>query len=510
MGPGRTGTYAAAAGVLAVAVMFGTAELAAALAPEGRSLVVAVGDAVIDLTPGFLERFAISNLGSADKPFLLVSILLVSALLGAWLGQLGLRRFPLAAAGLAAMMTVGVAASLADPQSSGAAPLVAGLVGAAAGIGTLWLLLGTIAEPAVSSGSEPVVRNPAAGPVVDRRRFLGVAVAAAAVASLGAYAGRLLSESERIAEIRRSIRIPRPATAAQAIPAGADLGIPGLAPLVVPNDDFYRIDTALLVPQIDPSDWTLEVTGLVDRPFTLSYDELLELPQLEAYVTLACVSNEVGGGLVGNALWQGVRLRDLLERARPRREATQVLGRSVDGFTAGFPIQAGYDVEAAMVAIAMNGEPLPASHGFPARIVVPGLYGYVSATKWLARIELTRFDEVDGYWIPRGWAKEAPIKTQSRIDVVRPNAIAGVAWAPTRGIERVEVRVDDGPWRAATLATALDDDSWRQWRLAWRPEPGTHEIAVRATDGTGTTQTEERTDVAPDGASGWHTVSVTV
>jgi DMSO/TMAO reductase YedYZ molybdopterin-dependent catalytic subunit len=279
---------------------------------------------------------------------------------------------------------------------------------------------------------------------------------------------------------------------------------------VVPNDDFYRIDTALLLPQVDPSGWSLEVTGLVERPFRLDYDELLALPQLEAYVTLACVSNEVGGELVGNALWQGVPLRDLLARARPRREATQVLGRSVDGFTAGFPIEAAYDVEAAMVAIAMNGEPLPVSHGFPARIVVPGLYGYVSATKWLAKIELTRFDEVDGYWIPRGWAKEGPIKTQSRIDVARPGVIAGVAWAPTRGIERVEVRVDDGPWREATLATALDLDSWRQWRLPWRPEPGTHEIAVRATDGTGATQPEERTDVAPDGATGWHTVGVTV
>jgi DMSO/TMAO reductase YedYZ molybdopterin-dependent catalytic subunit len=504
----RIGTYAALSGVLAVGVMFGTAELAAALAPDGRSLVVAVGDAVIDLSPGFVERFAISTLGSADKPFLLASILLVSALLGAKLGQVGVRHFGLAAAGLSAMMAVGVAASLADPQSTAVSSLVGGLAGAAAGIGTLWVLRGAIAAP--GAPGEAPVRSPGAAAAVDRRRFLGLAVAAGAVAALGAYGGRLLSQRERVAEIRRSITIPRPATAAQAIPAGADLQIPGLAPLVVPNDDFYRIDTALLVPQVDPAHWSLEVTGMVERPFRLTYEELLSLPQLEAYVTLACVSNEVGGELVGNALWQGVRLRDLLDRARPRREATQVLGRSVDGFTAGFPIEAAFDVEAAMVAIAMNGEPLPVSHGFPARIVVPGLYGYVSATKWLSRIELTRFDEVDGYWIPRGWAKEGPIKTQSRIDVVRPDVIAGVAWAPTRGIERVEVRVDDGPWREATLAAALDLDSWRQWRLAWQPEPGTHELAVRATDGTGTTQTEERTDVAPDGATGWHTVGVTV
>ena len=493
---------AAAAGALAVAVAFGSAELAAGVVPAGRSLVVGVGDAVVDLTPGFLERFAISTLGTADKPFLLVSILLVSALLGARLGLLALARFPLAAAGLAAMVGVGVVASFADPQTSGAAPLLVGLVGTAAGIATMRLLL-----PSAAPAGTTEVRDPAAGPAVSRGRFLGVALAAASIAALGAYGGRLLSQSGRVAELRRAIRIPRPARAAAAIPAGAELAIPGLTPLVVPNGDFYRIDTALLVPQVDPTDWSLEVKGMVDRPFSLTYDELLALPQLEAYVTLSCVSNEVGGPLVGNALWQGVPLRDLLERARPRRGATQVLGRSVDGFTAGFPIEAA-DEEAAMVAIAMNGEPLPQSHGFPARIVVPGLYGYVSATKWLAAIELTSFADVDGYWIPRGWAKEGPIKTQSRIDVARQGVIAGVAWAPTRGIERVEVQVDGGPWRQATLATALDVDSWRQWHLRWSPAPGSHTIAVRATDGTGVTQTAERTDVAPDGASGWHTVRV--
>ena len=491
------------AGILAVAVAFATAELAAAVVQGGRSLVVGVGDTVIDLTPGFLERFAISTLGTADKPFLLASILLVSALLGARLGRLALTRFPLAAVGLAAMVAVGVAASLADPQTDGAAPLFVGLAGAAAGIGTLRLLLPSPAPERVEG-----VQDPAAGPVMSRGRFLGLAAAATAVAALGTYGGRVLSRGERIAEIRRAIRIPPPASAVT-VPAGAELGIQGLAPLIVPNRDFYRIDTALIVPQIDPGDWSLEITGMVDRPFTLTYDELLALARLEAHVTLACVSNEVGGPLVGNARWQGVPLRELLERAGPQRGATQILGRSVDGFTAGFPIEAAYDVEAAMVAIAMNGEPLPASHGFPARIVVPGLYGYVSATKWLTEIELTSFADVDGYWIPRGWAKEGPIKTQSRIDVARRDVIAGVAWAPTRGIDRVEVRVD-GVWQDARLATALGVDSWRQWQLRWTPAPGSHELAVRATDGTGATQAEERTDVAPDGASGWHTVRVEI
>jgi DMSO/TMAO reductase YedYZ molybdopterin-dependent catalytic subunit len=227
-------------------------------------------------------------------------------------------------------------------------------------------------------------------------------------------------------------------------------------------------------------------------------------------VTLSCVSNEVGGGLVGNARWQGVLLADLLARAGVQSGATQVIGRSVDGFTAGFPTEVALDGRNAMVAVAMNGEPLPAAHGFPARLVIPGLYGYVSATKWLSAIELTSFDDVDGYWIPRGWAKEGPIKTQSRIDVVSPKVIAGVAWAPTRGIERVEVKIDDEAWRDATLAAPLSADCWRQWFVPWNVPPGRHVIAVRATDGTGATQTAERTDVAPDGASGYHTIQVDV
>ena len=495
----------ALAGVLAIAVVLAVAELVAALLPGGRSLVIAVGDAVIDFSPGWLERFAISTLGTYDKPFLLVSILLVSGVLGTRLGALGSRRFAVGAAGLCALAAVGVAASLADPQTEGVAPLVAGTVGALAGIATLWTLLGAAAPETAQ-----VTRTPAAGGVGDRRRFLLLAGGAAALAAVGAVGGRVLTRGERIETIRRTIRIPRAARPAPAAPPGAELDIPGLAPLYVPNDDFYRIDTALVVPQVDPADWSLDVVGDVERPFRLTYEELLALPHIEADVTLACVSNEVGGGLVGNARWQGVPLRDLLERARPRAGATQVLGRSVDGFTAGFPTRAAFDVEDAMVAVAMNGEPLPASHGFPARIVVPGLYGYVSATKWLSRIELTSFADVDGYWIPRGWAKEGPIKTQSRIDVASRDVIAGVAWAPTRGIGRVEVRVDEGPWRDAELAAALGDDSWRQWFLPWEPASGSHVVSVRATDGTGTTQTEERTDVAPDGASGWHTVRVDV
>ncbi|HXH89286.1 MAG TPA: molybdopterin-dependent oxidoreductase [Gaiellaceae bacterium] len=501
--------YAALAGLLAAGVTLGVAEVAAAALPESRSLVVSVGDVVIDLVPGWLERAVISTLGGNDKPFLIANIVLVTMLLGAVLGILSVRRFLVGAAGLSALVGIAVAAALADPQAEGAGPVATGLIAAPAGILALWLLLGAArTDPVPTQALEP--RNPARGGVADRRRFLGVAAGAVLVGAAGAYGGRLLSARTRIDEVRQAIRIPRPARRAPAPPAGAALEIPGLAPLYVPNDKFYRIDTALIVPQVDPADWSLEVKGKVDRPFSLTYDELLAMPHIEADVTLSCVSNEVGGGLVGNARWQGVLLSTLLERAGVQRGATQVLGRSVDGFTAGFPTEVALDGRNAMVAVAMNGEPLPALHGFPARLVIPGLYGYVSATKWLAAIELTSFDEVDGYWIPRGWAKEGPIKTQSRIDVASRQVIAGVAWAPRRGIERVELRIDDGPWQEATLAAPLNDDCWRQWFVPWGAAPGEYVIAVRATDGTGETQTAERTDVAPNGASGHHTIRVEI
>ncbi|MCP9486866.1 MAG: molybdopterin-dependent oxidoreductase [Gaiellaceae bacterium MAG52_C11] len=514
--PGRVS--GAVAGLLAVGVTLGVAELVAGLLSGGRSFVVALGDVVIGLVPGWLERAVISTLGSNDKPFLILNIVVVSGLLGAALGILSVRRFLVGAGGIAVMTAVGVAASLSDPQTDVAGPLVAGVAAAAGGILALWALLRAARPSGVAMSTpalrdpprDPAARDPAAGGLVDRKHLLGAAAAAVVVAGAGAFGGRVLAARKRVEAIRQAIRIPRPARRAPPAPAGAALDIPGLTPLYVPNNDFYRIDTALLVPQVDPASWSLEVKGRVDRPFTLSYAELMAIPHIEADVTLSCVSNEIGGGLVGNARWQGVLLADLLARAGIQRGATQVIGRSVDGFTAGFPTQVALDGRDAMVAVAMNGEPLPAAHGFPARLVVPGLYGYVSATKWLTAIELTSFDEVDGYWIPRGWDKEAPIKTQSRIEVASSQVIAGVAWAPTRGIERVEVRIDGGPWQQATLAAALGDDCWRQWFHPWERSPGRYVIAVRATDGTGETQTAERTDIAPNGASGHHTIQVDI
>ncbi|WP_298456781.1 molybdopterin-dependent oxidoreductase [uncultured Cellulomonas sp.] len=520
----------ALSGLLATAVALAVTELGAGAVPGARSLVLAVGDAVVDSVPGWLERAAIATLGTADKPVLIGTVLLVCAVLGAVVGLLGRRHRTAACLAIAAVAAVGVVASFADGRTNPLLAVVVGGLGAAAGIATLLVLLRAAphtADTHADADAAPATRAGSAGTPdagtgeargVQRRPFLQLVVVAAAVAAAGATAGRWLTSPDRVEQIRAALRLPAPAQPAPPVPADADLGIAGLTPLFVPNEDFYRIDTALTIPQVDSTTWSLSIGGMVDRPYRLTYAELLAMPHLEADITLACVSNQVGGQLVGNARWQGVPLRALLDRAGIQRGATQLLGRSVDGFTAGFPVRTALDVEDAMVAVAMNGEPLPARHGFPARLVVPGLYGYVSATKWLTAIDLTTFEDEAGYWIPRGWAREGPVKTQSRIDVPRATAplspgrqpIAGVAWAPTRGIEQVEVRVDDGPWQSARLAAALDVDTWRQWVLEWDATPGRHTLSVRASDGTGETQTDQRTPVAPDGAAGRHTIQVVV
>ena len=361
---------------------------------------------------------------------------------------------------------------------------------------------------------------PAADPVGGRRTFLLGAGALAVIGAGAAVLGRRLRTSDIVDQARADTVLPTPASGAPA-PAGGTGAIPeiaGLSPYITPNDDFYRIDTALVVPQIDVAGWGLSITGMVDQPFTITYQELVDMADFEDVVTLQCVSNEVGGSLVGNATWQGVRLSELLERAGVQSGATQIVGKSVDGFTAGFPTEVGLDGRTALVAIAMNGEPLPAAHGFPARLVIAGLYGYVSATKWLDSIELTTWERFDGYWITRGWAKEAPIKIASRIDVPSsgssvdpgPIAVAGVAWAPTAGIAAVEVQVDDGEWQAATLGEATSGNTWVQWYREFEVTSGKRVLRVRATDTDGNLQTEELRSPVPDGATGWHTRSVQV
>ncbi|MCW2607010.1 MAG: molybdopterin-binding oxidoreductase, partial [Frankiales bacterium] len=331
---------------------------------------------------------------------------------------------------------------------------------------------------------------------------------------------RWLQQRADVGALRAAIGLPVPVRRAPGDLAAADLGVPGVASVLTSNEAFYRIDTALTVPQVDPSGWSLEVGGLVDAPYTLTYADLLALPMVEHDITMSCVSNEIGGDLVGTARWQGVLLRDVLARAGVRPGAEQVVGESVDGFTAGFPVRYATDGRPALVAVAMNGEPLPVEHGFPARLVVPGLYGYVSATKWLTRLTLTTWAAVDGYWVPRGWSKEGPVKTMSRIDVPRgdgdveagPVVVAGVAWAPGRGrgVTAVQVRVDRGPWQDADLGGALSEDTWRQWRWTWPATRGEHLLEVRATDRLGDVQTGKVADVAPDGATGYHRLELRV
>jgi DMSO/TMAO reductase YedYZ molybdopterin-dependent catalytic subunit len=314
------------------------------------------------------------------------------------------------------------------------------------------------------------------------------------------------------------VTLPAAAQRAAAIPGGAALDVPGVTPFVTPNADFYRIDTALVVPRVDAAAWRLRLHGLVDREVELSYRDLLALPLVERTVTLTCVSNEVGGVLAGNATWLGLPVATLLERAGVQPGADMVLSTSSDGFTASTPLETLLDGRDALLAVGMNGAPLPPEHGFPVRMVVPGLYGYVSATKWLVDLEVTRFDRVEAYWTRRGWAAQAPIKTFSRIDVPRPltrvragrTAVAGVAWAQHRGVRAVQVRVDGGPWQAARLADEASVDTWRQWVWTWDATPGTHTLEVRSTDGTGALQPEERRPPKPDGATGWHSVVVSV
>lgn len=503
---------AAAAGGTAALVALGVGELIAGLSDSAHSLVVAVGDVVVDYAPTGATSQAIDIFGQGDKPALLIGIVLLSVVFGALLGVASIARRWAGVAGFAAFGLLGAWAGLRNPMGSDFAALVTAAVAAIAGIGTLLVLLAAATpRPASARG----LFSGETAPGLDRRGFVVLAGAAAIFGVLSGVVGRRLGTRDRVSSARAAVDL---GSAAQETVAGVESQYPGLAPLITPNDTFYRIDTALVVPQVDPAEWRLRITGMVDDPFEITFDELLDRPLVEETVTLSCVSNEVGGALVGNAVWLGTPLRDILADAGVKNGATQLVGRSVDDFTVGFPTAVLDDDRPALVAVGMNGEPLPAAHGFPARLVVAGLYGYVSATKWLTEIELTTLEAFDAYWIPRGWAKVAPIKTQSRIDVPRQGqniptgttAIAGVAWAPHRGIDRVEVQIDDDPWLAADVGTDLTDNAWRQWVLAWDAPLGDHVIRVRATDGEGDTQTDIVRPPRPDGATGYHTIEVTV
>ncbi len=497
---------ARAAGVAAAAASLGVSELIAGIFSSVPSLIVGVATLVIDTVPKAVKDLAISLFGTSDKLALGVGIVVVSLALGSWVGSRAATNRNTGPIVFAAFGLFGGLAAARTVDAGLVASILTGAVSAAVGVVALWLLLAL-----GSRTSEERIDG-------DRRAFLVSAGSTVLFSLLAGVIGRNLSETttETVAA-RGEVSLPEPSLRASPPTEAMALEIDGISPLVTPTRDFYRIDTAFVPPRVDATTWSMRVTGMVDREIELNYQELLELDMVEQYITIACVSNEVGGRLVGNAKWLGVPLSDVLDLAGVQPGADQLVGRSVDRFTVGFPVEAAFDGRDALIAVAMNDEPLPIEHGFPARLVVAGLYGYVSATKWLAELELTEWDASDAYWIPRGWAKEAPIKTQTRIDTPRPGriaegprAIAGVAWAPNRGIDRVEVRIDGGPWREADLAASLDRDSWRQWSLPWTPTSGRHKIEARATDGTGEVQTETERPPAPDGASGYHTISVTV
>ncbi|MDN5686551.1 MAG: molybdopterin-dependent oxidoreductase [Brachybacterium sp.] len=500
--------WSAIAGVVAGLVLVAVAQLVSLAFSSSSAPFVAVGGGFIDIIPPWVKDLAIGLFGTNDKLVLFASMIAVYVLLTGLNGALGARRPRIAAAvqaGLGLFATI-VVLTRADTGAADALPTVAGTVAA---VPLLVLML-----RAVRPGSTETTWN--------RRRAL-VGIGALGVGAIAAAAiARGVTASRELARRAAQYVLPDPVASAEPIPEDAQVDLEGMPPYVTPNADFYRIDTALAVPRVDPASWQLRIHGLVDHELTLSFEELLAEPMITQHVTLACVSNPVGGDLAGNATWLGVPVRTLLERAGVREGADMVLSRSIDGFTASTPLEALTDDRDSLIAVGMNGEPLPQQHGYPVRMVVPGLYGYVSATKWLTELKVTRFADDLAYWSTRGWSERGPIKIASRVDVPRsfaelaPDAegavmLGGTAWAQQRGIAAVEVRIDDGDWREADLGAEVTEDTWVQWSLRWEDAaPGDHTATVRATDGEGELQTEERANPAPNGASGWHRVDFTV
>ncbi|WIA98562.1 molybdopterin-dependent oxidoreductase [Curtobacterium sp. MCBA15_004] len=512
---GRPVLFAAACGVVAVAVFLGVAELVALLLGGAGSPLVAVGSAVIDLAPPAAKDLMVGLFGTGDKAALFVLMAVVTAAVSAGAGVLERARPPF---GALVFALGGVLSLLSVTTRTGSgtwdgAPTV---LGVAAAVVVLRVLLQRLRRWEAAAAVPSAAPRPAG---TERRAFLVWGAATAVTAVVVGSASRIgTSALQAAAAARRAIRLPAPATAAPAVPAGASLDVSGISPYVTPNTDFYRIDTALRVPSIDPAQWRLRIHGAVDREVELTWDELLALPLEEHIATLSCVSNEVGGDLIGNAMWLGYPIRELLARAGVHDGADMVLSRSSDGFSAGTPLDVLQDEgTAALLAVGMNGEPLPPEHGFPVRMVVPGLYGYVSATKWVTELEVTRFADAQGYWTPRGWSERGPVKLESRIDTPRDGstvdagatvAVAGVAWQPHTGVKGVQVQVDDGPWQDATLADSASADTWRQWVWRWQPTAGSHRLQVRAISADGQVQTSVERPPAPNGASGWHSVQV--
>jgi DMSO/TMAO reductase YedYZ molybdopterin-dependent catalytic subunit len=520
-------------GVVVAGSGLAVAELLVGLISGSSSPVIAVGQKVIDLVPLPLKNWAVETFGTSDKVVLVVTTLVLLFAAGIAIGGLaieGRRTAAMVGVGLIAVGGLSAVATRPDPSAGKMAPIVVGgLVSLAV---LLWLsprgrvvLDGAPAHAVATVGptdtGSPIVYTPMVIPGIgaaDRRQFISRGVGVAALAAFTGGAGRLLQRRYSVSDERAALALPSVADRPVTLPPNADLDVPGLSSFVTPNADFYRIDTALVVPQVSKDDWKLRIHGMVDNELELTFDDLLARDQIEVYVTLACVSNPTGGPYVGNALWQGVRIADLIAEAGVDPASTQLFSTSVDGWTCGTPVASLIDGRNAILAIAMNGEPLPAEHGYPVRMVVPGEYGYVSATKWVVDMEFTTWEDADAYWVPRGWSQQAPMKTMTRIESPDPNAsvpagtvaIAGSAWAVHRGVAAVEIRIDEGEWMRADLGGVPSQDTWRKWVVEWDAEPGEHTIEARTTDGTGTVETDDVTDVAPNGASGYDSMRLTV
>lgn len=506
-------------GLVSVGVAVGVGQLFAGVFNPEASPVVVVGQAAIDATPPSVKDFAIRTFGSGDKVALVVGMGLVITLIALALGWANLRRSLVGPIGIALFSALAVAAALTRPAShfTDALPAVAGGI---AGVLCIKRLRGHL-EPVSPAGGPDITVEAAVAEApggFDRRRFLRASGYGVGLAVITGGLGRMIASRSAATASRAAVELPGPTSPLPPPAATTDLRIPGLSPFITPNDQFYRIDTSILSPQVTTDSWSLHVHGMVDKEMTLTYEDLLAMPFVERDITLCCVSNPVGGSYISNARWLGTLLKPLLEKAGVSPQSTQIVTTSVDGFTIGTPTAAVMDGRDAMLAVAMNGQPLPIGHGFPVRMIVPGLFGYVSAMKWIADMELTTFEAFDAYWIRRGWAQQAPVVTESRIDTPKGGAslkageiaVAGVAWAQHTGIDAVHVQVDDGPFLPAQLAAQDTIDTWRQWVYRWKAAPGPHTLKVRATDLSGYTQTSEVAPPAPRGATGLHTVAVQV
>lgn len=497
-------------GIAAAAVALGVTQLVAAPFGAAADSRTAIGSTVIDLTPGPVKEWAIQLFGTADKLFLGLAVLAVIAVVAAVTASCETRRRPIGSITIALAGLAGAVAVLSRPGAS-AVDVIPTVVGSICGIAVLRFLTSGRFSDTDTPGSD----------IPDRGRRLSLlTMGLFGSGVLAGVAGGLWSRSlHSVAADRSAVALPPIDVAAPPIPAGVTPKDVDVSSFITSNDDFYRIDTALSVPQLSHDEWRLKIHGMVDREITYSYPDLHAFEVVEKVVTLTCVSNPVGGDLISNATWSGYRVRDLLAAAGVHADADMVLSTSIDGFTAGTPVEVLTDGRDALLALTMNGQPLPIEHGYPARLVVPGLYGYVSATKWVVDLELTRFDRAEAYWTRLGWSPRGPIKTESRIDVPRsgqdvlagPVTFGGVAWAQNRGIRAVEVRIDDGVWQPAELGDSYSGETWRLWSFPWQASgTGLHTITVRATDNTGAVQTEEQASTVPDGATGWHEVSFAV